>query len=60
LSNGVDRLGIDGAVNGIGTAARTAGSGLRRLQNGLVRNYALGIVVGTAALLVYVTTRASI
>jgi NADH-quinone oxidoreductase subunit L len=60
LSDGVDRRGVDGAVNGIGAAARAAGAGLRRVQTGLVRNYALGIAVGTAALLVYITTRASI
>jgi NADH-quinone oxidoreductase subunit L len=57
LSEGVDRAGIDGAVNGIATAARGGGGGLRRLQTGLVRNYALGIAIGTVALLVYVATR---
>jgi NADH-quinone oxidoreductase subunit L len=57
LSDGVDRTGIDGAVNGIATAARTGSAGLRRLQTGLVRNYALGIAVGTVLLLVYVATR---
>ncbi|HEV7526279.1 MAG TPA: NADH-quinone oxidoreductase subunit L, partial [Acidimicrobiia bacterium] len=57
LSDGVDRAGIDGAVNGIGTAARGAGGGLRRLQTGLVRNYALGVAFGTVLLLLYVATR---
>ena len=42
--------GIDGAVNGIGAGFRAAGGGLRRLQTGLVRNYALGIVFGTVLL----------
>jgi NADH-quinone oxidoreductase subunit L len=59
LSEGVDRSVIDGAVNGVGTLAREGSQGLRRLQTGLVRNYALAIVFGTLLLLVYVTTRAS-
>jgi NADH-quinone oxidoreductase subunit L len=58
LSEGIDRDVIDGAVNGIGTLAREGGQGLRRVQTGLVRNYALAIVFGTVALLVYVTTQA--
>jgi NADH-quinone oxidoreductase subunit L len=57
LSDGVDRAGIDGAVNGIATAARAGGGGLRRLQTGLVRNYALGIALGAVLLLVYMATR---
>jgi len=57
LSDGVDRAGIDGAVNGIATAAREGSGGLRRLQTGLVRNYALGIALGTVLLLLYVATR---
>jgi NADH-quinone oxidoreductase subunit L len=59
LSDGVDRAGIDGAVNGIATAARGGSGGLRRLQTGLVRNYALGIALGTVLLLLYVATRVS-
>ena len=35
---------IDGAVNGIGPGFSDSGGGLRKLQTGLVRNYALGIV----------------
>jgi NADH-quinone oxidoreductase subunit L len=57
LSDDVDKKGIDGAVNGIGSAARLGGGGLRRLQTGLVRNYALGIAFGTVLLLLYVSTR---
>jgi NADH-quinone oxidoreductase subunit L len=45
---------IDGAVNGAGWLVRETGSGLRRLQTGFVRNYALGVVIGTVALLAYV------
>ncbi|HYL50538.1 MAG TPA: NADH-quinone oxidoreductase subunit L [Acidimicrobiia bacterium] len=58
LSDGVDRSGIDGAVNGVGRLAAESGRGLRRVQTGLVRNYALAIVFGTVVLLVYVTTQA--
>jgi NADH-quinone oxidoreductase subunit L len=58
LSEGLDHSVIDGAVNGVGRLARESGLGLRRVQTGLVRNYALAIVFGTAALLVYVTTQA--
>ncbi len=57
LSDGVDRRGIDGAVNGIGFGARGIGGGLRRVQTGLVRNYALAILFGAAVLLAYMTTR---
>ncbi len=58
LSVGIDHSIIDGAVNGVGGLAREGGRGLRRVQTGLVRNYALAIVFGTVALLVYVTTQA--
>jgi len=57
LSDGLDHSVIDGAVNGVGTVTRWGGQGLRRIQTGLVRNYALGIVAGTVLLLLYVTTR---
>ena len=57
LADDVDDKVIDGAVNGIGTVSREAGGGLRRIQTGLVRNYALAIVLGTMLLLVYMTTR---
>jgi NADH-quinone oxidoreductase subunit L len=57
LTEGVDRRVIDGAVNGIGTAFRHAGTGMRRLQTGLVRNYALGVVLGTVLLAAYVLAR---
>jgi len=49
-----DRRVIDGAVNGTGTIVRDVGSRLRRVQTGLLRNYALWIVVGVAAMVIYV------
>jgi NADH-quinone oxidoreductase subunit L len=57
LSDDVDKGVIDGAVNGVGNAARAGGGGLRRVQTGLVRNYALGIAFGTVILLLYISTR---
>ncbi|MEE8435860.1 MAG: NADH-quinone oxidoreductase subunit L, partial [bacterium] len=37
---------IDGIVNGLGASARNLGGALRLTQNGIVENYAVGIVVG--------------
>jgi len=48
---------IDGAVNGVATLVRSASTGVRRLQTGYVRNYALGIALGVAAILVFVASR---
>jgi NADH-quinone oxidoreductase subunit L len=59
LTGVVDLKVIDGAVNGVGSLVRRAGGGLRRLQTGLVRQYAIGIVVGGALLLLYMLTRAA-
>ena len=53
----LDTKVIDGAVNGVGSAVRTAGSRLRRVQTGYVRNYALGIGVGVVAVLAFMATR---
>jgi NADH-quinone oxidoreductase subunit L len=53
LAQGFDAGIVDGAVNGLGKLVRNTGEGFRKLQTGLVRNYVLGVVVGTAALLVY-------
>jgi NADH-quinone oxidoreductase subunit L len=60
LNEGIDRDTIDGAVNGIAALCGRCGSGLRRIQTGLVRNYALGIVLGMVILLLYFTTRVSL
>jgi NADH-quinone oxidoreductase subunit L len=48
---------IDGAVNGVGRLVRGAAHGLRRTQTGLVRQYALGIVLGVVLLLLYALAR---
>ncbi len=49
---------IDGAVNGVAGLTAFAGRNLRKLQTGYVRNYALGIAGGAAAILLYVAFRA--
>ncbi len=46
-----DEKVIDGAVRGVGASALAAASQLRRTQTGYVRNYALLILIGAAALL---------
>ncbi len=42
----VDRVIVDGAVNGLGAVTRGAGRGLAQIQTGRVQNYALGIAFG--------------
>ncbi len=44
----IDQLAIDGAVNGVGQAARESGSRLRRIADGSIKSYALWIGTGTA------------
>jgi NADH-quinone oxidoreductase subunit L len=53
----IDRRAIDGVVEGVGTATRGAGSALRRLQTGFLRQYALGMVLGIVLLLAFMLTR---
>jgi NADH-quinone oxidoreductase subunit L len=48
---------IDGAVNGVARLVRGAAIGLRKAQTGLVRQYALGIVLGVVLLLLYALAR---
>jgi len=48
-----DRTVVDGAVDGVGALVRRSGGGLRTLQTGFVRNYALGIAIGAVLLLAY-------
>ncbi len=57
LSGDVDHKGIDGAVNGVAAGFKAAGGGLRKLQTGLVRNYALAIVFGAVVLVGYMLIR---
>jgi NADH-quinone oxidoreductase subunit L len=50
---------VDGAVNGVATLVRGGGRGLRIVQSGYVRAYALGLGVGVVVLLGYFMTRVS-
>ncbi|EMA39850.1 NADH-quinone oxidoreductase subunit L [Halobiforma nitratireducens] len=47
-----DQTVIDGLVDGVSTGSRSAGSRMRRLQTGIVTNYAALLVAGFIALLV--------
>jgi NADH-quinone oxidoreductase subunit L len=53
LADLFDPLVIDGAVHGVGAVVRAAGSGLRRLQTGYLRNYALMFLAGALAIVGY-------
>jgi NADH-quinone oxidoreductase subunit L len=57
LSDVVEVKIIDGAVHGLARYVGLAGEGLRRLQTGLVRNYALAMLAGVVALLAYLIVR---
>jgi len=57
LAGPVDRGIIDGAVNGLATVVRVAGTQLRKVQTGYVRNYALGLAGGTVLLVIYAIYR---
>ncbi|MFN4081824.1 MAG: NADH-quinone oxidoreductase subunit L [Saprospiraceae bacterium] len=47
----VDVWGIDGAVNGVGAGVRRVGAFFRRLQNGNIEYYLLGMTAGILLLL---------
>lgn len=46
---------IDGAVNGSGRSIQGLASVLKGIQNGLIRNYAVWILLGAAAVLFYIS-----
>jgi NADH-quinone oxidoreductase subunit L len=54
----VDARWMDGVGRGISSGVASSGRALRRVQTGYVRNYALGIGIGAAAVLFYVSLRA--
>jgi NADH-quinone oxidoreductase subunit L len=53
----VDARVIDGAVNGVAHLAKVTGTAARRLQTGYARNYALGIALGLALIVVFMLSR---
>jgi NADH-quinone oxidoreductase subunit L len=60
LSDVFDGKLVDGAVDGVARLFRGAGIGLRRVQTGFVRQYALGVVVGVVGLLLYALARSGV
>jgi NADH-quinone oxidoreductase subunit L len=56
----VDTRVVDGAVNGTARLVQASGNRLRRAQTGYVRNYALGVAMGTVLLLGFVVSRAGL
>jgi len=53
LARIIDQRGIDGAVNGVAGITGWAGGQIRRLQTGLLGLYALSILFGAVALVVW-------
>jgi NADH-quinone oxidoreductase subunit L len=48
---------IDGAVSGVAVGIRRSGEGLRKVQSGFVRQYALAMVLGMAIIIVFLVSR---
>jgi NADH-quinone oxidoreductase subunit L len=57
LSDVVETGVIDGAVNGLAWLVGLVGVGVRRLQTGLVRNYALVMLAGVVGVLAFLVVR---
>jgi NADH-quinone oxidoreductase subunit L len=53
----VDARIIDGAVNGAAQLVKVTGTATRKLQTGYARNYALGIALGMAGIVVFMISR---
>ncbi|HEY7834474.1 MAG TPA: NADH-quinone oxidoreductase subunit L, partial [Ktedonobacterales bacterium] len=53
----VERMTLDGGSRGLGWATAWVSAGLRSLQTGYVRNYALGILLGAVVILLYFVVR---
>jgi NADH-quinone oxidoreductase subunit L len=60
LAETVEKQGIDRAVDGLAQLLGLAGQGLRRLQTGLVRNYALAMLLGAVVVVAYFVIRSVI
>jgi NADH-quinone oxidoreductase subunit L len=58
LDDVVEVRAIDGVVNRLAWLVGLSGEGLRRLQTGQVRNYALVMLAGAVAILAYFVARA--
>ncbi len=51
-SNAVDKYVVDGAVNGAGWTARSIGTGLRRIQTGVVQQYLGFVALGALGMVI--------
>lgn len=49
----LDKQGVDGLVNGLGSATKWLADGIRVTQTGYARTYALSVFLGAVALLIY-------
>jgi len=50
----IDKLMIDGAVNGIGSQVKKIGTGLRAIQTGDIQSYALMMLMGLLAVILFI------
>jgi NADH-quinone oxidoreductase subunit L len=57
LARNVDQRGIDGAVNGVAELVGSSARSGRRLQSGLVRSYALGVLGGAVLIVAFLVFR---
>ncbi|HEY7605955.1 MAG TPA: NADH-quinone oxidoreductase subunit L, partial [Actinomycetes bacterium] len=57
LARTVDQRGIDGAVNGLAELVGSGARNGRRLQSGLVRSYALGVLGGAVLIVAFLVFR---
>ena len=57
LNRYADQRGIDAFFNDLGQWTKDASGGLRRVQNGFVRSYAMVVLVGVVAMLGYLLFR---
>jgi NADH-quinone oxidoreductase subunit L len=52
LDDAIDRLVVDGAVNGVARLSMSAGRSLRRVQTGHIQNYLFGALAGAIAFVI--------
>jgi NADH-quinone oxidoreductase subunit L len=57
LDRYADQRGIDGFFNGVGQWTKDLSAGMRKIQNGFVRSYALAVLVGVVAMVSYLVLR---
>jgi NADH-quinone oxidoreductase subunit L len=58
LWKGFDEFVIDGSINGTAYLIGVVSGGMRKIQTGLVQNYAFSMIVGGIVLVAYYIVRA--